>query len=274
MNVAVAPNKRFLDTTARQSADDWDQLLAHQVDLLFADELLMLRGLPAWTSARRVIDAGCGNGYYLSRLAAFFPEKEYLGIDISPELTAAAAIHHPELTFETGDFFSVDAEPADVIVMRFLVQHLKDFGEILRGAECMLRPGGSLIIIESDLSRSEIRPMPPGFLRMLIAYATASASQGGLKGELLTNIGKLIADTNQPWDVTVEHEAHTVRVGPFEDGKLVSVFGKWVDLAERSAMFAFDFDGVRAELCSWSRQSASFVNLSTRMFVLEPRALT
>lgn len=273
MNVAVKANERFLDTGVEQSARDWDQLLAHQVDLLLADELLLLRGLPSWRDARRVIDAGCGNGYYLSRLAGFFPDKEYVGVDISPELVATAAHCNPQHSFVTGDFFALDVAPADVVVMRFLVQHLQNFGAILRGAERALKPGGTLVIIESDMSRSEIRPVPEAFHRMLLAYHMASAAEGGLKTELLTDIGTLIADSNEPWRLQAEHEARTVRVGPFTDSKLLSVFGKWVDLAERSQMFPFDFGGVRRELAAWAAAPSSFVSLSTRIFVLEPQRL-
>lgn len=273
MNVAVKANQRFLDTKAEQSAQDWDQLLAHQVDLLLADELMVLRDVPAWRDARRVIDAGCGNGYYLSRLAGFYPDKDYVGVDISAELIAAARLQNPQHEFLTGDFLTADVAPADVVVMRFLVQHLKDFPSILQGAERMLKPGGTLIIIESDMSRSEIRPVPGAFHRMLLAYHVASASQGGLKTELLTDVRKLVADSNRNWAVTGEQEARTVRVGPFCDSKLVSVFLKWVDLAERSAMFAFDFASVRDELALWAKQPAAFVSLSTRLFVLEPRPL-
>ncbi len=75
MNAAVAANRRFLDTTSSEAAREWDQLLAYQADLLFADELRQLRSLPEWIAAGHVIDAGCGNGYYLAKLAAFFPNK-------------------------------------------------------------------------------------------------------------------------------------------------------------------------------------------------------
>lgn len=273
MTVGVAVNQRFLATSQAQSARDWDQLLAHQVDLLLADELPLLAGFPAWREARRVLDAGCGNGYYLSRVAAFFPEKEFVGIDISNELIVAARQAHPDHAFIAGDFFTADIEPADVVLMRFLVQHLRDFRAVLRGAARALKPGGTLVIIESDMSRSEIRPLPGAFHRMLLAYHEASASEGGLKAELLADVRKLICETNEPWGVVAEYEAHTSRVGPFDDGKLVRVFLKWVDLAERSGMFAFDFGSVRAELDDWWRNPAAFVSLATRMFFLQPRPL-
>jgi hypothetical protein len=165
----------------------------------------------------------------------------------------------------------VNAEPADLIVMRFLVQHLGDFGAILRRAKALLRPGGSLLVVEADLARSHIGPPPGTFLRMLGAYNKASAADGGIKGALLADPAGLVASTGTPWSVT-GHQAMTARVGPFAGGKLIRVFEYWVDLAERSEMFVFDFAAVRAELAAWGGQPASFVSLATRFFVLKPAA--
>lgn len=271
MGTTVAANKRFLDTSLSQSARDWDQVLDDQVDLLFADELAFLRALPEWIAAARVIDAGCGNGSYLAKLAAFFPDKDYLGVDLSPELTGLARHRHPSLPIVTGDFFQASVAPADLIVMRFLVQHLGDFGAILRRAKALLRPGGSLIVVEADLARSQIAPLPSTFLRMLVAYNKASAADGGIKGALLADPAKLVASSAASWSVT-EHDAMTARIGPFAGGKLIRVFEHWVDLAERSEMFVFDFAAVRAELAAWGEHPASFVSLATRFFVLKPAA--
>lgn len=272
MNIEVASNKRFLDTTAKQAADDWDELLTSQVDLTIAAELAMLFEFDFWNRAHSVVDAGCGNGYYLSKIAEFFPDKRYLGIDISPALVTSAAAKHPDLDFRVADFFAAPQRNTDVLIMRYLVQHLGDFGAILRQARRALRPGGAMIIIESDLARSLMRPIPPEFYRMLITYHEVSASDGGLKGKLLTDLPGMVAETGEAWRVTGEKENATTLVGPFDNHDLLKVFRIWVDLAERSAMFSFDFDSVRRELASWAEEPASLVRLVTRMFVLEPEA--
>lgn len=272
MNVEVASNKRFLDTTVKRAADDWDELLTSQVDLTVAAELAMLFDLEAWNRAHSIVDAGCGNGYYLSKLAEFFPDKRYLGVDISPALVTSAAGKHPALDFRVADFFAAPQRNADMLIMRYLVQHLGDFGAILRQARRSLRPGGAMVIIESDLARSLLRPIPPEFYRMLITYHEVSASDGGLKGKLLTDLPAMIEETGEAWRLTEELENATTLVGPFDNHDLLKVFRIWVDLAERSAMFDFDFDAVRSELAAWAAEPASFVRLVTRMFVLEPEA--
>jgi SAM-dependent methyltransferase len=68
----------------------------------------------------RVLDAGCGPGRVGGRLAEL--GHTVVGVDIDPELIAAAEVDHPGPTWLTGDLANLDlsasgiAEPFDVIV--------------------------------------------------------------------------------------------------------------------------------------------------------------
>lgn len=56
-----------------------------------ADRLIaLMASLPA-SAARTVLDAGCGEGYYLGRLQAARPDADYAGVDISKWAVRAAA---------------------------------------------------------------------------------------------------------------------------------------------------------------------------------------
>src|SRR5262249_11823891 len=195
MQLAVEANERFLNTAAPRAAADWDSLLAYQVDLAFPQELKFLVSLKAWRDATCVLDAGCGNGYYLSRLHEFFPEKRYFGVDISPELVAIAARRHPEIAVTMSDFIK-DAPNCrfDLCVMRFFVQHLKDFGAILQAADRLLAPEGRLLIIESDLAASGHHPDLPALTEMLLTFARVSGEQGAIKPRLLADAGRLVRE--------------------------------------------------------------------------------
>src|SRR5262249_4250088 len=179
MQLAVEANERFLNTAAPRAAADWDSLLAYQVDLAFPQELKFLVSLKAWRDAASVLDAGCGNGYYLSRLHEFFPAKRYVGVDISPELVAIAARRHHGIAVTLSDFTKYAPNRRfDVIIMRFLVQHLKDFAAVLQAADRLLAPAGRLLIIESDLAASSHHPDLPALTDMLLTFARVSGEQG------------------------------------------------------------------------------------------------
>jgi SAM-dependent methyltransferase len=272
VQIAVEANRKFLNTAAPRAAADWDQLLAHQVDLVFPQELEFLLSMPAWETAARVLDAGCGNGYFVSRLQAFFPGKQYFGIDISRALIAAAASRYPAIGLAAADIVEFRSrERFDLIVMRFVVQHLNDFGAILDAADRLLRPGGRLLIIESDLANSSQLPEVPVFTDMLLAFAQVSAAQGGIKQRLLADPQRLVGETNPAWCGEQQRIVTSPRVGPFGDSALLAIYLLWVDLCERSRMFAFDFDRVRDELQDWASDAATFSKVALRMIVMKPR---
>lgn len=125
---------------------------------LFEREILPSLTVFADVDARggTVVDLGCGNGWYLRKLAAHFPHLRGIGLDGFDENIrqaaerATAAGLASRLTFKAGDIYeyTVD-EPVDVFAMNRALHHVWDqkdkvFG-IIRDA---LRPGGAAIIWE------------------------------------------------------------------------------------------------------------------------------
>ncbi|MGA8616556.1 MAG: methyltransferase domain-containing protein [Xanthobacteraceae bacterium] len=272
MQLATKANKEFLATAEPRSANDWDTLLEYQVDLAFPQELEFLLALPAFKNATDILDAGCGNGYYLSRLQQFFPEKAYCGVDISPELIARGMDRYPAVSLSVGDIAAYcPARQFDLIIMRFVVQHLKDLDGILAAAGRLLKPSGSLLIIESDLARSANFPPLPAFTDMLHTFARVSADHGSLKPRLLASPHQLLAQTDSGWIVERDDCVTAAQTGPFTASKLLAVYSLWVDLCERSRMFAFDFDAVRKELQTWAARRAIFSTVALRMIVIKRR---
>lgn len=270
MQIAVEANQKFLSTATPQAATDWNSLLAYQVDLAFPQELKFLVSLKAWQDASSVLDAGCGNGYYLSRLREFFPTKRYFGVDISPELVAIAARQHPAIAVTESDFTNyAPNRQFDLIIMRFLVQHLRDFRAVLRAVDRLLASNGRLLIIESDLAASGHYPELPVLTDMLLTFARVSGEQGAIKPRLLADADKLVRDTDPSWSIEQQECVANPHVGPFGGSKLLAVYRLWVDLCERSNMFRFDFDRVRDELERWALDRATFSNVALRMIVMK-----
>ena len=96
----------------------------------------------------RVLDLGCGNGYW----AAQFAERgcDVVGVDPSESGVAIARQAHPGVRFEvleaSPDLLDQLAEqPFDLVVSIEVVEHLYDPHAWAIGAYGALRPGGKLI---------------------------------------------------------------------------------------------------------------------------------
>lgn len=108
-----------------------------------------VESLPAGNS-ESWLDIGCGPGL-VTRLAA---ERGYraLGIDSDPQMIAAAKRiaqrTHSAAEFQTVDFTGLQAGSAQVVSAASLLAVLHDREAGLRSLWRLLRPGGTLLIIE------------------------------------------------------------------------------------------------------------------------------
>ena len=259
----------LLETSQVNALLRWDSLLDVQVSLFLPFELQYLFACEAWCEAKHVLDAGCGNGNFLSEIRRFFPDKTYKGIDISPELIEVAEASHTAdgLTFQHADLFDCEAAAYDVVVMRLIVQHLRGIDKILAKVATLLRRGGSLLIIEPDPDSFKIVPDTPVFVQLLQAVeANSVRTQKNRAG--LSNLGTLLQDIPQ-WRL-VDNVVLTIpQVGPFKGGKLLQMFLLWIDALEAAGEFQFPFDKARAELEQWSLSAAAYTQISLRFLRLQ-----
>jgi 2-polyprenyl-3-methyl-5-hydroxy-6-metoxy-1,4-benzoquinol methylase len=65
------------------------------------------------TRGIRVLDAGCGRGKILLRLAALFPKSRFVGMDLSGEVTDAARAEAARLGLRNVEFTAVDLSTFD-----------------------------------------------------------------------------------------------------------------------------------------------------------------
>lgn len=264
--------RSFLDTSTEIAVDQWDDVLGLQVDLFLPHEVGFLQQLPAWRAARSVLDVGCGNGYYLARLAPFFPEKKYAGLDISAELIALARRFRsaPRIRFASGDFFSREPdERVDVILMRFLVQHLTDFDAILDAARANLVSRGTLLIVEPELSRSGNAPHTPLFEDLLRTFERARVEQGTMRGSLDAMAAR--GDVDPRWETIADTRLFVPNIGPFTGSKVVAMYRRWIDLCERSGLFDHDFPAAREEIANWAIEPNAFSRIGLRLIALRLR---
>ena len=98
-------------------------------------------------SGRRVLEVGCAHGYILARLESRY---ESFGIDLSPYAIERAKQNAPGSRIWCGDFMT-DLPPDirdtqfDLILAKYVLEHLDDPGAALLRMHDLLRPGGSIL---------------------------------------------------------------------------------------------------------------------------------
>ena len=104
------------------------------------------------------IDLGCGNGWYLRRLAQRLPNLRGIGLDgFDENITQASGLSEQEgtadrISFKVGDInhFAID-EAADLIAMNRALHHVWDQKEnVFRIMQAHLKPDGVVIIWEPN----------------------------------------------------------------------------------------------------------------------------
>ena len=163
--------------TPRESVrlGDQAQTLA---DILHRDERY-----PAGT---RVLEAGCGTGAQTVILAQNNPAVDFVSVDISPDslAQARAAVERAGLVnvrFEQADLFRLPFSNAafDAVFVCFVLEHLREPLRALAELQRVLRPGGTITVIEGDHGSAYFHPDSPLAQRTIQCLVDLQRADGG-----------------------------------------------------------------------------------------------
>lgn len=112
-----------------------------------------------------VLEAGCGVGAQTVILAANSPRAAFTSIDISAESLAVARRRAQEarltnVAFQQADIFGLPFGPAhfDHVFVCFVLEHLRNPAGALQALMRVLKPGGSITVIEGDHGSAYFHP--------------------------------------------------------------------------------------------------------------------
>jgi trans-aconitate methyltransferase len=127
------------------------------VDLLHSDT--------AYPPGETVLEVGCGVGAQTLTLATRSPHARFTSVDVSSESIAEAErrARRAELTnvdFRQADILALpfDGESFDHVFVCLVLEHLSRPGEALAGLERLVRPGGTITVIEGDHGSAYFHP--------------------------------------------------------------------------------------------------------------------
>lgn len=156
-----------------------DKMLRDQVNANFAYELEHFKKLGLGEKPSRILDIGCGNAYYLSKLALEFPELNFVGIDLNKELIKQGHKYIKEfklnnVSLEHCSFIEYHpSEPFDFILSISTLLHTPNLlDKYFTMAYNSLNKNGRLIIIDCDDQFWLIYPEYAIFKKLLDAISS------------------------------------------------------------------------------------------------------
>ena len=102
----------------------------------------------------RVLDAGCGDGFFTAQIRQRFNLKNVHGLDVSSKAIDLAGIKYPEIIFQQGSLSHIPEETnsIDSVTMVEVIEHLIDVEGTLKELFRVLKPGGILLITTTDFN--------------------------------------------------------------------------------------------------------------------------
>lgn len=154
------------------------------------DQATTLTGLlhagTSYPADSRVLELGCGVGAQTVILAGNSPHAAFTSIDISPGSLAAARnrVRHtglPNVTFQRADLFGLPFQPAcfDHVFVCFVLEHLANPAGALQAAKRVLKPGGSITVIEGDHGSACFHPDSDRARKAIECLVTLQRRAGG-----------------------------------------------------------------------------------------------
>ncbi|AGA91002.1 methylase involved in ubiquinone/menaquinone biosynthesis [Thioflavicoccus mobilis 8321] len=146
----------------------------------------LLHGDTSYPPGHRVLEAGCGVGAQTVALASRSPQAQFTSLDISEDSLAVAreAVARAGLdnvTLHRADILALPFAPGtfDHVFVCFVLEHLPQPAAVLRALRRVLKPGGTITVIEGDHGSTFFHPDSAAAQRAIRCLVDLQARAGG-----------------------------------------------------------------------------------------------
>lgn len=214
---AAAPAADYVHGYSRREG----RRLGDQADTLAR----LLHAGTAYPAGSRVLELGCGIGAQTVHLLRSSPGAHLVAVDQSEESLAqartrvAGLVPEARVEWHRADVFDLpfaDAE-FDHVFVCFVLEHLSDPGRALAGLRRVLRPGGTITVIEGDHGSVVFHPDSTYARAAIDCQIQLQAAAGGnalLGRELLPLLAAALTVTAE-WDRGIADLLRAADVGTF-----------------------------------------------------------
>jgi ubiquinone/menaquinone biosynthesis C-methylase UbiE len=133
-----------------------------------------------------VLEVACGVGAQTLTIASQSPGAEVISFDKSSESVSMAAKRVRSAGLENvrvlcGDLFAAPFRPAsfDCLFVSYLLEHMSDPVAALTALSVLLRPGGTILVVEGDHGSCYFHPSSPEAVRAWNCLIQVQAALGG-----------------------------------------------------------------------------------------------
>jgi len=242
----------------------WNQIQRLQTDFALAQELTSYYTSTEWHAAKTVLDLGTGNGYYLKKLAAYFPNKIYRGVDISSELITIAEkeTRGGNVSFSHCNLFDV-TERYDFVLMRLLLQHLDDIQAVLDHVATLINSGGSALIIDAHDALRFFHPNLHEFTGFFAAYAEYEWRAG--RDRHVAKRVEQALESNAAWRPGATLQLLIPSTIPGNLNLFTQTYTLMVDLVEQTGELQYDFAAVKEAWRRWSERPDAYAQVGLNL---------
>jgi len=124
------------------------RMLANEADMSFKRRAESVFDFLAIRPGDRVLDAGCGRGFYLNFLRVLHPEADVVGVELDRPLLTVARSAVPGVDLVNADLYHLPFRDAafDKVVFSEVIEHVPDDAAALGELYRVLAPGGALAL--------------------------------------------------------------------------------------------------------------------------------